>query len=67
MKGTAFWTSLVALSALPAAAMAQAVSTTSTIPLPRATPAPSADMGLLSLVMMGAAVGVVLLLRKRKA
>jgi hypothetical protein len=66
MKGTAFWTSLVALSALPASAMAQAISTTGGI-LPRATPAPSADMGILSLVMTGAAVGVVLLLRKRKA
>jgi hypothetical protein len=65
MKGTAFWTALIALSALPAAAMAQAISTTSV--LPRATPAPSADVGILSLVMIGAAVGVVLLLRKRKA
>jgi hypothetical protein len=64
MKGTAFLTSLVALSALPASAMAQ--STISSI-LPRATPAPSTDMGILSLVMIGAAVGVVLLLRKRKA
>ena len=62
MKGIAFWTSLVALSVLPAVAMAGSIS-----PVPvRATPAPLADMGILSLVMMGAAVGVVLL-RKRNA
>jgi hypothetical protein len=62
MKGIAFCASLVALSVLPAVAMAQILS----IGAHRATPAPSADAGMLSLVMMGAAVGVVLL-RKRKA
>ena len=67
MKGIAFWTSLVALSALPAVAMAQTISSSAVVAShAHATPAPSADMGILSLVMMGAAVGVVLL-RKRKA
>ena len=61
MKGIAFLTSLVALSALPAVAMAQVPTVAS-----HATPAPSTDMGMLSLVMMGVAVGVVLL-RKRNA
>ena len=64
MKGIAFWASLVALSVLPAVAMAQV--TVSPLASHHATPAPSADMGILSLVMMGAAVGVVFL-RKRKA
>jgi hypothetical protein len=62
MKAIAFWTSLAAVSVLPAVAMAQAISPLAS----HRTPAPSADMGILSLVMMGAAVGVVLL-RKRKA
>jgi LPXTG-motif cell wall-anchored protein len=61
MKGIGFWASLVAFSVLPAVAMAQTLP----VPVARATPAPSADMGILGLVMMGAAVGVVLL-RKRK-
>jgi LPXTG-motif cell wall-anchored protein len=63
MKGIAFWTSAVALSVLPAVAIAQTPAISS---IARATPAPSADISILGLVMMGAAVGVVLL-RKRKA
>jgi len=61
MKGIAFWISIVAVSVLPTVAMAQLTPLAA-----HRTPAPSADMGILSLVMMGSAVGVVLL-RKRRA
>jgi hypothetical protein len=68
MKRIAFWTSLVGLSVLPAVAMAQSCGPAACA-APAAgspAPAPSADVGMLSLVMMGATVGVVFL-RKRKA